>query len=189
MELPQRKIWLVPNLLAAALPKRTRHSAVYPANYTGYKLSYYWVSGYWLVIFHIACEQAHLCKFSLNSHKWACSRAIFCIEPTFYHGAIWCAADLAVVHGKEQLFASKQWEVYLTMSNLISITLNSTLYVPFVCVCVLYLYREMCVRFADLERKLGEIDRARAIYMHASQLADPRVCIHISFLFESHFVF
>lgn len=34
--------------------------------------------------------------------------------------------------------------------------------------------REMCVRFADLERKLGEIDRARAIYMHASQLADPR---------------
>lgn len=34
--------------------------------------------------------------------------------------------------------------------------------------------REMCVRFADLERKLGEIDRARAIYMHASQMADPR---------------
>mgnify|MGYP006964522636 CR=1 FL=1 len=33
----------------------------------------------------------------------------------------------------------------------------------------------MCVRFADLERKLGEIDRARAIYMHASQMADPRV--------------
>jgi len=32
----------------------------------------------------------------------------------------------------------------------------------------------MCVRFADLERKLGEIDRARAIYMHASQMADPR---------------
>ena len=31
------------------------------------------------------------------------------------------------------------------------------------------------MRFADLERKLGEIDRARAIYMHASQLADPRV--------------
>ena len=36
-------------------------------------------------------------------------------------------------------------------------------------------FREMCVRFADLERKLGEIDRARAIYMHASQMADPRV--------------
>ncbi|XP_067057766.1 pre-mRNA-splicing factor SYF1-like [Acropora muricata] len=34
--------------------------------------------------------------------------------------------------------------------------------------------REMCVRFADLERKLGEIDRARSIYMHASQMADPR---------------
>ncbi|KAI6043062.1 hypothetical protein EDC04DRAFT_2961848 [Pisolithus marmoratus] len=28
---------------------------------------------------------------------------------------------------------------------------------------------EMCLRFAALERKLGEIDRARAIYAHASQ--------------------
>ena len=34
---------------------------------------------------------------------------------------------------------------------------------------------DMCVRFAELERKLGEIDRARALYMHASQIADPRV--------------
>ena len=35
--------------------------------------------------------------------------------------------------------------------------------------------REMCVRFADLERKLGEIDRARAVYAHCSQMCDPRV--------------
>jgi pre-mRNA-splicing factor SYF1 len=34
---------------------------------------------------------------------------------------------------------------------------------------------EMCLRFASLERKLGEIDRARAIYAHASQFCDPRV--------------
>ncbi|THH04698.1 hypothetical protein EW145_g5331 [Phellinidium pouzarii] len=34
---------------------------------------------------------------------------------------------------------------------------------------------QMCVRFAQLERKLGEIDRARAIYAHASQFCDPRV--------------
>jgi pre-mRNA-splicing factor SYF1 len=34
---------------------------------------------------------------------------------------------------------------------------------------------EMCMRFAALERKLGEIDRARAIYAHASQFCDPRV--------------
>ncbi len=33
---------------------------------------------------------------------------------------------------------------------------------------------EMCVRFAALERKLGEIDRARAIYAHGSQFCDPR---------------
>ncbi|GAA5954628.1 hypothetical protein JCM10213_002934, partial [Rhodosporidiobolus nylandii] len=33
---------------------------------------------------------------------------------------------------------------------------------------------EMCMRFAALERKLGEIDRARAVYAHASQFCDPR---------------
>jgi pre-mRNA-splicing factor SYF1 len=33
---------------------------------------------------------------------------------------------------------------------------------------------QMCLRFASLERKLGEIDRARAIYAHASQFCDPR---------------
>ncbi|GAA5982044.1 hypothetical protein JCM11641_004307 [Rhodosporidiobolus odoratus] len=33
---------------------------------------------------------------------------------------------------------------------------------------------EMCLRFAALERKLGEIDRARGIYAHASQFCDPR---------------
>lgn len=34
---------------------------------------------------------------------------------------------------------------------------------------------QMCLRFAAMERKLGEIDRARAIYAHASQFCDPRV--------------
>ena len=46
--------------------------------------------------------------------------------------------------------------------------------------------REMCIRFADLERKLGEIDRARAVYMHASQMADPRVCLSLTFF--THFL-
>lgn len=35
--------------------------------------------------------------------------------------------------------------------------------------------RQMCVKFADLETKLGEIDRARALYAHCSQICDPRV--------------
>ncbi|KAI7461223.1 Pre-mRNA-splicing factor [Hortaea werneckii] len=34
---------------------------------------------------------------------------------------------------------------------------------------------KMCVKFAEMERRLGEIDRARAIYGHASQFCDPRV--------------
>lgn len=35
--------------------------------------------------------------------------------------------------------------------------------------------RQMCLRFADLERKLGEVDRARAVYAYAAQMCDPRV--------------
>lgn len=34
--------------------------------------------------------------------------------------------------------------------------------------------KEMCLKFAEMERRLGEIDRARAIYGHASQFCDPR---------------
>ncbi|KAK3838396.1 MAG: pre-mRNA-splicing factor syf1 [Linnemannia elongata] len=35
--------------------------------------------------------------------------------------------------------------------------------------------RVMCMRYADMERKLGEIDRARGIYAHGSQFCDPRI--------------
>lgn len=37
--------------------------------------------------------------------------------------------------------------------------------------------KDMCSDYADLERKLGEIDRARAIYAYGSQFCDPRVII------------
>ncbi|KAJ9074052.1 pre-mRNA-splicing factor syf1 [Entomophthora muscae] len=33
--------------------------------------------------------------------------------------------------------------------------------------------KEMCLEYAEMERKLGEIDRARSIYGHASQFCDP----------------
>lgn len=35
--------------------------------------------------------------------------------------------------------------------------------------------RKMVLRYASLERQLGEIDRARAIFVHGSSLADPRI--------------
>lgn len=35
--------------------------------------------------------------------------------------------------------------------------------------------RVLATKYAALERKLGEIDRARAVYVFASELADPRV--------------
>ncbi|XP_059656535.1 uncharacterized protein LOC132303334 [Cornus florida] len=34
--------------------------------------------------------------------------------------------------------------------------------------------KTMCMRYAELEKSLGEIDRARAVYVYASQFADPR---------------
>ena len=34
--------------------------------------------------------------------------------------------------------------------------------------------KDMCLKFAETERRLGEIDRARAIYGHGSQFCDPR---------------
>ncbi|KAK9367368.1 hypothetical protein V1509DRAFT_627124 [Lipomyces kononenkoae] len=35
--------------------------------------------------------------------------------------------------------------------------------------------RELCIDFAETEQKLGEIDRARGIWVHGSQFADPRI--------------
>ncbi|KAL3348510.1 hypothetical protein AABB24_021930 [Solanum stoloniferum] len=34
--------------------------------------------------------------------------------------------------------------------------------------------KAMCLKYAELEKSLGEIDRARALYKHSSQFADPR---------------
>lgn len=33
----------------------------------------------------------------------------------------------------------------------------------------------MSLRYAQVERNLGEIDRARAIYAHCAEICDPRV--------------
>jgi pre-mRNA-splicing factor SYF1 len=35
--------------------------------------------------------------------------------------------------------------------------------------------KDMCIQFADVERRLGEVDRARGIYGHAAQFCDPRI--------------
>ena len=50
-------------------------------------------------------------------------------------------------------------------------------------------YREMSLSYAELETKLGEIDRARAIYSHGSQMSDPRVSHHIADLIFTGFYF
>ena len=44
----------------------------------------------------------------------------------------------------------------------------------------------MSLSYAELETKLGEIDRARAIYSHGSQMSDPRVSHRITSLLNIH---
>ena len=44
--------------------------------------------------------------------------------------------------------------------------------------------REMCLRFAEMETKLGEVDRARSIYAHCSQFCDPRVSFQSGICFS-----
>lgn len=46
--------------------------------------------------------------------------------------------------------------------------------------------REMCLRFAEMETKLGEVDRARAIYGHCSQICDPRVRYYVYIIISSY---
>jgi pre-mRNA-splicing factor SYF1 len=36
----------------------------------------------------------------------------------------------------------------------------------------------MSLRYAQVERNLGEIDRARAIYSHCAEICDPRVNVY-----------
>lgn len=35
--------------------------------------------------------------------------------------------------------------------------------------------KSMCLKYASLEKKLGEVDRARAIYQYGAQFCDPRI--------------
>lgn len=39
--------------------------------------------------------------------------------------------------------------------------------------CFRALQKDICLKYADLEKRLGEIDRARAIYVHTSQYCNP----------------
>ena len=58
-------------------------------------------------------------------------------------------------------------------------TKSSKISETFIKFCGMFIFwminREICIRYADMERKLGEIDRARAIYVHCSQICDPKV--------------
>ena len=67
----------------------------------------------------------------------------------------------------------------------IPFTCNSDLLIMFIhctynfAVFMVYFYRGMCLQYAELETKLGEIDRARGVYSHGSQFSDPKVSIFL----------
>ena len=67
---------------------------------------------------------------------------------------LWCAADLAVVHGKGRLLASQQWEVCLTMNNLIGRTLCNTYHFCSLC----YISTGKCASYSlTLSVNLGKL--------------------------------
>lgn len=67
------------------------------------------------------------------------------------------------------------WKLYISrVSATFGVTVTRDLYVKAIEALPDKAAREMCIEFADLERKLGEIDRARGVYAHCSQLCDPR---------------
>lgn len=67
------------------------------------------------------------------------------------------------------------WKLYISrVSATLGVTVTRDLYVKAIEALPDQPAREMCLEFAELERKLGEIDRARGVYSHASQLCDPR---------------
>lgn len=67
------------------------------------------------------------------------------------------------------------WKLYISRTSATSgVTVTRDLYVKAIEALPDKAAREMCMEFADLERKLGEIDRARGVYAHCSQLCDPR---------------
>jgi pre-mRNA-splicing factor SYF1 len=71
---------------------------------------------------------------------------------------------------------SEMFEILITKSaSNIGLTSTRTIYMDAIAALPDKEAAAMCVKFAEMERRLGEIDRARAIYGHASQFCDPRV--------------
>ena len=70
---------------------------------------------------------------------------------------------------------AEMWSVYIERAAaMFGVTHTRDLYSEAIEVLPEREARDMCIKFAALERKLGEIDRARAIYSHCSQMCDPR---------------
>merc|ERR1719392_60628 len=86
--------------------------------------------------------------------------------------AVYDRAVLAV-EKKEQ---AEVYNIYLRKAaEIYGVTRTRQIYEKAIEILVEAESRQMCLRFAEMETKLGEIDRARAIYIHASQMCDPRV--------------
>lgn len=69
----------------------------------------------------------------------------------------------------------EMWQLYIARaSSMFGVTHTRPLYEKAIASLGDSHARDMSVQFAELERKLGEIDRARSIYAHASQFSDPR---------------
>jgi pre-mRNA-splicing factor SYF1 len=87
-----------------------------------------------------------------------------------------CVSHNSCVRGKKRLIYFQMFTIYIAKATAnYGLPATRPIYERALEVLPDRQTAEMCLRFAALERKLGEIDRARAVYAHASQFCDPRV--------------
>ena len=107
------------------------------------------------------------------------NQSISMTHPLGYHSCVqfWESTKMNIV--KCVLFhCTQMFNIYIKRAaEIYGVTHTRSIYEQAIEVLNEEQAREMCIRFADLERKLGEIDRARAIYSHCSQMCDPRVSL------------
>ena len=129
---------------------------------------------------HTWCTEGHTypaCFNVLKAHRNMCTLLYFIQSNHF--GYPRCSQSTSggplsclVSHTPER-YTRKPLKYYQTVAQGTWPTCGDLIYVGMA--TNIYVSREICLRYAELEARLGEIDRARAIYSHGSQISDPRV--------------
>ena len=111
----------------------------------------------------------------MPSHLFAFSNGVVCIIQKLFYKFLGMAVYQRAVDAVEKTDKMAVFNIYLKKAaESYGVTMTRSIYEKAIEVLEDMEASDMCLRFADMETKLGEIDRARAIYGHCSQMCDPR---------------